>query len=627
MPNIIPDSQNITDDQPPLSPSPELESYAKEQEEGIKFLKGKYKDLHNSPEAVSSAKRKELRTGEKVPQKPEAQIANYLSRFREILDRKDEGKRQRGIEALRKIMHRQHVIKPENIPQGYWNSQAEIIINQGRKADLQEGGVHEEKYTDTKGNERINYIFPEELRSQNIEVIIADQKSTMDNWLNYLSSHDAEAYPDWAKYWSFRSMLGLSTYDKEKKHFAKRRKDTVAPFPDLNREALAYVVDIITKKAEGKQIDIAEDNTELQKLIQKENFAKLYAHAIESVTPTEQTERGKIAGEWITYKQGSDHIPLVKSLQGHGTGWCTAGESTAKAQLENGDFHVYYSYDQDGKPSIPRIAIRMEKDQITEVRGVAAEQNLDPYVADVANKKLGEFPDGDIYQKKAGDMKRLTELEKKHKARKDLAPEELRFLYELEDQIQGFGYKEDPRVAEIRGGRDIEKDSKIIDVLDELKIRFNTQPEHYRRPKDIDFNKVKSALKVNPALMQKLALMEITGGKPDIIGETEAEYIFGDCSLQSPSWRRNMNWLQSYEMSKRFGCQLMDKDTYRAIQEEGQFDTESWSWLGDDPAKVKESGDALGGRRYGGGVLVDRFLADYRYPAYGWRGLLRVPKI
>jgi hypothetical protein len=127
--------------------------------------------------------------------------------------------------------------------------------------------------------------------------------------------------------------------------------------------------------------------------------------------------------------------------------------------------------------------------------------------------------------------------------------------------------------------------------------------------------------------MQKLALMEITGGKPDIIGETEAEYIFGDCSLQSPSGRRNMNWLQSYEMSKRFGCQLMDKDTYKAIQEEGQFDTESWSWLGDAPAKVKESGRALLGDRGEGGVDVGQYRADGRHPGIGWRGLLRVPKI
>ncbi len=58
-------------------------------------------------------------------------------------------------------------------------------------------------------------------------------------------------------------------------------------------------------------------------------------------------------GHWVKYEQGSDHVPLVISLQGHGTGWCTAGESTAKLQLKAGDFYVYYSLDGDGQPTIP----------------------------------------------------------------------------------------------------------------------------------------------------------------------------------------------------------------------------------------------------------------------------------
>ena len=70
-------------------------------------------------------------------------------------------------------------------------------------------------------------------------------------------------------------------------------------------------------------------------------------------------------------------MPLVKSLQGHGTGWCTAGESTARTQLDGGDFYVYYSNDDKGKPIIPRAVIRMNGDSIGEIRGIAHEQNLD----------------------------------------------------------------------------------------------------------------------------------------------------------------------------------------------------------------------------------------------------------
>ncbi|MCX6743790.1 MAG: hypothetical protein NT116_06195, partial [Candidatus Parcubacteria bacterium] len=273
---------------------------------------------------------------------------------------------------------------------------------------------------------------------------------------------DSESYPIWAKYWAFRSMVGLSGYDKEKHAFGKRKKDTVAPFPDLNREALAYVVDIIVKKANKEKIEAEEGNPELWELIKGENFGKLYAYAIEKVTSTEKSELLITAGQWVKFDQGSDHMPLVDSLQGHGTGWCTAGESTAKVQLQTGDFYVYYTNDKNGQPKIPRIAIRMDSGSIAEVRGIAPDQNLDPYIGDVVKEKLKEFPDGKEYEKKSEDMKRLTDIEKKQQLNEDLSIEEIKFLYELEVQIQGFGYNADPRIEEIKKQRDQKKDYALI---------------------------------------------------------------------------------------------------------------------------------------------------------------------
>jgi hypothetical protein len=196
--------------------------------------------------------------------------------------------------------------------------------------------------------------------------------------------------------------------------------------------------------------------------LQGENFAKLYAWAIEKVTPASQEALTNVKGEWKKYNQGSDHMPLVESLQGHGTGWCTAGESTAKTQLANGDFYVFYSYDEKGNPIIPRAAIRMQGNQIGEVRGVAHEQNLDPYIGDVVKQKLTEFPDGQIYEKKSGDMKMLTEIEKKTKQNQQLNKDELIFLYEINNNIEGFGYQRDPRIAEIRNQRNPKEDALIV---------------------------------------------------------------------------------------------------------------------------------------------------------------------
>lgn len=403
--------------------------------EGMGFLKKKY-DLHNASETEGVARRTEIRSGEKVSQDPAERIQNYLDRFTEIIERKEPAKRERGIEALKHILHEKFVIKGEEIPESYFEAQKRLAREQGH-GDIE---------------------ISDEMRRQSAEVIITDQKGSLDQWVDYLASPDA-TYPDWLKYYAFRSILGMGEYDKEKKQFTKRSKGTVKPFPDINREALAYVLDAIEKKYQGKATD---QDPEFQKYLQGENFAKLYAFAIDKVTPATESALANVKGEWVKYRQGKDHMPLVESLQGHGTGWCTAGESTAKVQLENGDFYVYYSLDENGKPNIPRAAIRMQRGSIAEVRGIGPDQNLDPFIGTVVQKKLAEFPDGKAYEKKSDDMKYLTIIESKTKKGEQLDKDELIFIYEINSQIEGFGYQRDPRIEEIRKTRNPNEDAPIV---------------------------------------------------------------------------------------------------------------------------------------------------------------------
>lgn len=190
-------------------------------------------------------------------------------------------------------------------------------------------------------------------------------------------------------------------------------------------------------------------------------------------------------------------MPLVKSLQGHGTNWCTAGESTAKAQLENGDFYVYYSLDKDGKPTIPRAAIRMKEDRIAEIRGVAdKEQNMDPYITPVVEAKLKEFPDGKVYEKKTLDMKTLTVIEQKTKTGEKLTKADLLFLYEINTFIEGFGFHPDPRIAELRAQRNIKEDMPVV---------FECTPEQITyTPDGINENTKAYVGKLEPGIFQKL---------------------------------------------------------------------------------------------------------------------------
>lgn len=449
-----------------------------EENEGGDFLKEKYQDLPNSSEVESASKRHEIRTGEK-PKNKQEKIGAYLDRLEEIFENPDEAKKERVIDFVKEKLYEKFVIK--EIPESYFKLQQKIAREQGH------------------GDVEVTDMARQEAK----KTIVKDQEQSLDNWIDYLGSEDAP-YPNWLKYWTVRSIAGLSSYDKEKHEFKKRSKGTVAPFPDINREALSYVLDAVEKKHTGKKEEVTDENWE--KLLKTENFGKLYAHAIEKITPASEEEKENIQGEWVKYDQGSDAKPLYESLQGHGTGWCTAGESMAESQLAAGDFYVFYSKDQKGLAKIPRVAIRMQNDEIAEVRGIQAEQNLEPVMTDVTKEKMKELPGGEKYKKKVEDMKRLTEIEKKfidikkieqkinesrrkynnheykdvssrqielfeaidladelkeanHKNRElKLEKEELRFLYEIDGKIEGFGYQDDPRIYEFRSKRDKKQD-------------------------------------------------------------------------------------------------------------------------------------------------------------------------
>ena len=93
------------------------------------------------------------------------------------------------------------------------------------------------------------------------------------------------------------------------------------------------------------------------------------------------------------------------------------------------------------------------KDKIGEIRGIADNQNMEPEMMSILEEKLKEFPDRGEYLKKEHDMKLLTLIDKKVNNNIELTLDELKFLYEIDDQIKGFGYEEDPRIKEIKRKR------------------------------------------------------------------------------------------------------------------------------------------------------------------------------
>ena len=383
----------------------------------------------------------------------------------------------RVLERIKEYYHREYVINPENIPQSYWNLQGEIAIAEGRKQDLINTGVKIEEVQDpSSDSKKRSFAFPDEIKEPAIRIVISNQQQSLDKWVDYLTSDDAP-YPMWAKYWAFRAVVKMGKLEKTedgKARFASREKNTTSSFPVLNQRALANTIGVMSARLEvrGKPKDqqLTENlsttlpDDEYQKLLSTEDFSKLYAQFLSEIPEYSTSGLEETRGKWVKYNQSSDPKPLVTSLEGHPLEWCTADIDTARVQLDSGDFYVYYSVDTAGNPVIPRLAIRMEGTKIAEPpRGIAPNQNLDPYISDVLAKKLEEFgSEGEAFKKRTADMKQLTEIEKKVQTKQALDNKDLRFLYEIDSIIEGFGYDRDPRIEEIRSQRNPKEDMRVI---------------------------------------------------------------------------------------------------------------------------------------------------------------------
>ncbi len=393
-------------------------------------------ELQKSPEVERAVKRQEKKQHQKIPNDPTVRLETYVNRLENIFLHPNENTRRRLVERYRPQIYDALIIKPENFPESYFELQKRVAREQG--------------YGDVE-------ITPEQ-REQMIATVREDQKYSLDAWIDYLTSEDA-MYPAWFKYYAWNQVIKLSQFDKERGEFKKRTDTTVAPFPDIYREPLAQIADRYKRvKDNNKDAKAREDFDK--------KFPSLYAELTSKSLAASMENRGETKGQWIKYEQNKtgEAEKLFASLQGKGTGWCTAGQSTAQTQIESGDFYVYYTNDIEGQPTQPRLAIRMEgANRIGEVRGVLQGQNVEPTMQEVLDKKLEDFgTEADVYRQKSADMKKLTELEHRREKGEEFTKEDLAFLYEIDHKIEGFGYEKDPRIEELKAGRDIKNDFVLI---------------------------------------------------------------------------------------------------------------------------------------------------------------------
>ena len=393
--------------------------------QGERFLDKIYKDLHLSEIVMHTANKSDDKY---------QKIEKYMKRLEDVTKRASEHNK---ISLIKMYYYKKYVIKEQNVPESYFRKQEKIALDRG--------------YGHVK--------YDEETKKQEIEHIINEQKASLDMWLDYLISKDTDMYPTWFKYYVFQGMLKLGYFDKEKNSYTKRTESTVKPFIELNREALSLIYSELVKVLNKESID----DEKLNALINNGSFSKLYSYAILKLDSVKDDGFKSDDGIWKKYNQGSNPEILFNDINGKGTGWCTAGGiGTARAHINGGDFHVYYTKDREGNYTKPRIAIRMEGNKIAEIRGISENQNIESNMEKVVDKKLEEFPDRDKYKKKVKDMEMLTYIYTKHQNKGELTKTDLRFLYEIDDEITGFGYGRDPRIEELLEGRNVRKDLALV---------------------------------------------------------------------------------------------------------------------------------------------------------------------
>jgi hypothetical protein len=190
-------------------------------------------------------------------------------------------------------------------------------------------------------------------------------------------------------------------------------------------------------------------------------------------------------------------------------------------------------------------------------------------------------------------------------------------------------------MANSKGKKELSRDQSEV-LLSELKSRFEkNMPRH----KDLEWPAVQSRLEASPAKLWSLNEMERTGGEPDVTGydKKSGEYIFFDCSAESPAGRRNVCYdPEALEARKTFkppdsatgmasaiGIELLTEDQYRELQELGNFDTKTSNWIR-TPSDIRKLGGALFADRRYNKVFVYHNGASSYYGARGFRGSLRV---
>ncbi len=421
--------------------------------------------VHKKPHAIAAARKAARLDGGETDVRDRSKVIRaYLARLERILLHPDPLKRARNIAMLKPFLYESTVIKAEDFPETHFSYHQRL---------LKERGMGDQ-------------AFDDEMRMREIARVIDSQKKSLDAWIGYLSGDECK-YPADVKYFAIQGVLKLGKLDTKTYTFARREIGTVAPFPEIDREALSKVLGALDAKyasAERRKSDdelVAEGYSPslLELINRRKGFGDMYGQAMKELDLVLDKDRllPITAGKWIRFEQGSDPSVLVRALEGKRSNLCIADIGAAGSYLSEGSIDIYFSYDRAGRLFLPRVAVAMAEDKggVYEVRGTwNKNEDVDPYFSEagILGPYLRGLPGGDSYLKKDADMRRLTAIYNAHfhvdRETGNLIPVnaplnqgDAAFLYEVDSKIQGFGYFRDPRIDEILVERDPGEDAGV----------------------------------------------------------------------------------------------------------------------------------------------------------------------
>lgn len=179
-------------------------------------------------------------------------------------------------------------------------------------------------------------------------------------------------------------------------------------------------------------------------------------------------------------------------------------------------------------------------------------------------------------------------------------------------------------------------EGEVATLLETLEMRF---ANNMNRHEGLEWSAIQARLIAHTEKLRSLSEMERTGGEPDVIGvdKSTGEFIFCDCSAESPTGRRSLcydrdGWESRKEarpestaldMAEEMGVDVLTEEEYRHLQQFGPFDTKTSSWLKTPPFVRKLGGAIFGDFRFGRVFIYHNGAQSY-YAGRGFRGILRV---